>query len=1149
MLPDSPADASTAAPAHGGGAVARDPFIGRERELALLRGALADALDGRGRLALLVGEPGIGKTRLADEVSVLARDAGAAVLWGRCWEGPGAPAFWPWRQLLRAWLEDRDVKSVRSTLGPAVDPLLPLLPELADGDEADRDRARLPEGDRDRFALFNAVVELLRSAGREEPLLLVLDDLHDADPGSLLLLEFVTRLLRDLRALVIATYRDAEARLSGPLSQRLGAITREGRHLQLQGFSSDDIAAYLAAHAEVDIADEVAADLAATVHATTDGNPFFVQEVVHLLAAEGKLRGERLRPSALGVPEGVRAAIRRRLAQLPERTLDVLTAAAVIGREFDPAVLAGMMRLEMGELLAVIGPAQAAGVTRDAATRADCFEFAHALVRQTLYRELLPDERMRLHRRAGAALVDLHAADLDAHASEIAEQYLLATTPDDARTAIDFCRRAARHASRLLGHEQAAAHLQQAVAIADLAHLDEAARAELLLELIEAQVLTGNKAAARTTLYQVAEIARREQDPVLLGRAALAGADGTGQPGRDLVDPGRAALIEEALAALGDRDAGLRSRLLGRLAVERSYLDRRDRREAMVSEAVALARSTGDPATLAAALTARHHALWGVEDIGERLVAATQILEVAEVGRDADLTLQGLRWRIVALLEQGDRSGAEAEIAAHARAAARHQHSYGRWKAAVFDALLALLDGRFAEADRLSVQALEIGQAQQAAHASTSIGDNAAMTHAVQQFALRRQVGRLPTLEPTVTELAQRYPALPVWRCALAYLHAEAGQIDEARDVLRALGPFGVASLPRDGNWAAAVSLLVEVSDLLGDAGAARELYGHLLPLAGSVIVVAQGQACRGAVDHYLGLAALTARRLEEAQSHLATAERLHRRLRAGPLLGQTRLAQGRLWCVRDAPGDAARAHAALDEAADIGRSLGMASLLARITAVRDEGRQAPVVPAPGAAVAPLVREGDVWTLRADGRVLRLRDSKGMRHLARLLAQPGREIHALELVALDRGGDPRIDPDQAMAGQVVEADLHADSGAGEVLLDQPAKVAYRRRMTDLEQEIDDAELARDQERAAQAKEELDVLVRELSAAVGMGGRDRRSAAPAERARVNVTRALRMAIQRITEHDAHLGHHLDRSVRTGVFCSYVPDPRTPVRWGA
>src|SRR5213593_2866295 len=305
-------------------------FVGRHYELVELRAGLEDAVAGRGRSFLVVGEAGIGKTRLVEELAREAAERGHLVVWGRCWEGEGAPPYWPWVQVIRAYLRIAHSEGLPRVAGGAGAPYLAqLVPEL--GGLQSPAPSLPPQSEHARFYLFDAVATFLRSRPDHTPLVLVFDDLQWADTPSLLLLQFLVHELRDTAMLVVATYREMEARQNPHVADVLGALARDGRHLPLRGFGEEEVALFI----EGKTGRSASAALVRAVHRETEGNPFFVDEIVHLLVAEGALeRRDATIPRGLPVPQGVREAIRRRLAPLPAPCRDALTLASVVGREF-----------------------------------------------------------------------------------------------------------------------------------------------------------------------------------------------------------------------------------------------------------------------------------------------------------------------------------------------------------------------------------------------------------------------------------------------------------------------------------------------------------------------------------------------------------------------------------------------------------------------------------------------------------------------------------------------------------------------------------------------------------------------------------------------------------------------------------------------
>jgi len=1069
----------------------RGTFVGRQRDLDELGESLAGAVAGRGSLVLVAGEPGIGKTRLADELARgAARSLGAGVLWGSCWEGDGAPAFWPWIQALRDHAGRRDPATLRAELGDGAADVARLVPGLA-GRLGELPPSPALEPDQARFRLFDAVAGLLKRAGEAEPLLLVLDDLHWADRSSLALLRFVARELRDARLLVLGTYRDVELGRS-PAAEPLAKLAGRARHLTLGGLGEDDVAELLA----LTTGRPPGAELALAVHRRTGGNPLFVREVARLLAAED-------RPA---IPEGVREVLRRRLDRLPAGCADHLAVAAVLGQEFRLDLLGAVSGRSTEAQLALLDQAVEARLVERAPGTVAGYRFTHALLREVLYERLPAASRIALHRRAGQAIEERFAADLEPRLAELAHHFRQAAAAGEHRKAVHYATLAGRRALDQLAYAEAATHFERALEALDLEPAGPAQRCELELALGEARMAAGEIAAARAGYERAARLARGIGAAEPLARAAL----GLGSEVTALVvDELQVRLLEEALEALGADDGVLRARVLARLAVTLVFTPAVARRADLSEQAVAMARRVGDPATLAAVLYDRHLAVWGPDNPADRLAIASEVVELAERCGDRALALQGRGLRTADLLELGDPTALRAEIEAYERAATQLRQLHYLWHVPLLRATQALLAGRFDEAERLASEGLAVGQR---AH-DQAVGVYVPVVVAV----VRWLQGRLPELEGGVRELVARYPAVPAWRGALVLALALDGREDEARAELDWLAARDLADLPRDQQWLCNLALLAMACQRLGDRRRAAVVYELLLPCAGRLVPTTRlAVGCLGAVSHYLGILAATLGRWDDAAGHLEEAVETSTRAGAVPFLALSRYEHARALRGRGAPGDRELASEQLREATATARALGLG--------LPAQPEEAPALASP----AVFRREGEYWTIAYRGAATRLRHTAGLGHLARLLGNPGKELHALDLAA----------------GHAVREGRDGDAGP---VLDDQAKAAYRRRLGELTAELDEAERWADAERAARARAEVDALTEQLAGAVGLGGRDRRLPSSAERARVNVTKAIRAAIRRIAAHDPALGEHLTRTVRTGTFCVYAADPATPPRW--
>ena len=530
-------------------------FVGRGAELRTVLHALADARDGRGGVLLLSGEPGIGKTRLADEVVAHARDQGIHTARGRCWEDGGAPAYWPWVELLRACIRSLEPAELRRCVGSGGPELAELLPELRELlGEIPRPVVRDPEAL--RFRLFDVVASFLGEiAATEQPLLVVLDDLHAADEPSLLLLRHLAGAIGDSRVLVLGAYRDTEPARDDTLERVLGDLLRERpvARIPLGGLQRDDIEAYLRLSTEGGASPQVLDAL----HSHTAGNPLFIVETVRLLAAESQLESTDIGGV---VPAGVRDAVQRRLAPLPEAARRALTVASVLGRQFEPETLE---RLAGDTAVEGIDIAIAGRLVTAAPGAPGVLVFSHALVRDAIY-EAIPSRRRReLHRLAGEALERRHSADLGRHLAQLAHHFYEAGEDERARR---YAAQAAELAASRLAYEEAARLYRLALTLAERSdNVDDAELCDLVLGLGDAQARAGDDAGAKHTFLRAAEVARRGGLAEQLGRAALGyGGRWVWTKGRG--DPHLLPLLEEAVRAVPPHDSALRARLLARLA-------------------------------------------------------------------------------------------------------------------------------------------------------------------------------------------------------------------------------------------------------------------------------------------------------------------------------------------------------------------------------------------------------------------------------------------------------------------------------------------------------------------------------------------------------------------------------------------------------
>ena len=887
-LEEQPAERAEERPANPLESLAGGVFVGRERELERLREAVDAALAGRGSLQLLVGEPGIGKTRASEELATYARVSGARVYWGRCREDEGAPAYWPWVQAIRAYARDADPVALAWQLGAGAAEVAELVPEIAE--KLDIEPARGSDSEEARFRLFDSVTSLLLAAARDRPIVIVLDDLHWADEPSLLLLRFAARELTSSGLLILGTYRDVELGRHHPLARMLGemsGIEGSGR-IPLRGLSVAAVERYI----EMTSGAAAPPGLAEAVQEQTDGNPFFVGEVVRLLASEGRLTSGGS-AAELQIPQGVREVVGRRLDRLSEETNAALRVAAVLGRDFDRELVWRVAQQEPQQLMEAAEEAVAERLVTDLGD--GHYSFAHALVRDTLYEELTPPKRSALHERAGLAIEEICGGNVDERLGELAHHFLEAAPRGDLAKAIDYAQRAGEQDMEQLAYEDAVDVYGRALEVLDLMdEPDEALQCSLLLSLGGAEAKSARVADARHAFERAAESARRLEDTDSLVGAAI-GIAMMSDAGR--LDDQLLALLNEALERIGPERTARRAALLSAKSAEMYWVDN-DLVEStqLVNEAIEIAREVDAPASLAAALQRKIFLPTGPEAPRERAAIAEELLELGSTYGDREAVLRGHAYRLWSSLELGDVAAVDRDLTAYAQLAEELRMPEHTWHTYALQGMRVLLDGKIEEAERLAGEARRAGDRAEQPLAEQYYG--------IQMIQIRSMQGRAGELLPAARDLAQRFPGIPAWRGGVITLAARSGDVELAQRELERFAGDDFSAIPADANWFAAMSLLGEAIALIGDEKRAPAAYEALLPYEGMIIVVARAAGCNGPIDRVLGLLAITMGRMEDAERHLGNAVEIATRMGDRPGMALCGLALAEMLLARDQSND-----------------------------------------------------------------------------------------------------------------------------------------------------------------------------------------------------------------------------------------------------
>ncbi len=902
---------------------AATPLVGRRRELEQLQRLWSDVRERErlrradsGKVVLLAGDPGIGKTRLVAAIAEAAYDAGALVLAGRSPEEALVP-YQPFLEALRHYVLNVPSSQLRVSAREYGAELARLIPEL---------RRRAPdlpapvaaEPETERYRLFEAVVGLLDEMSARAPVLLVLDDLQWADRPTLLLLRHLARAPNPARLLILGAYRATEATVNG-FADAVAELRRERlvTTLDIRGLAEHETAELV----HLQTGTMPSRSFSRALHAETEGNPFFVEEIVRHLAEAG-VRTDIAGAHELqqfGLPEGVKDVIARRLGRLDAQAMDWLRVAAVIGRDVDEDLLERVVSLSEDDFLNALDEALAAGLVVESPRRPGLYSFSHALIRETLYDGMSAPRRARIHRRVGQAL---EAQEANRNLTALALHFTRAADAEDAEKAIEYARRAGEQASAMLAHEDAAGHYARALEVQErFLPEDTPRRCELLLALGGARVRSGERPLAWAAFREAATLAVQLGDRDTVARAAIGASTRYIQP-PGVIDEELISLLEQALELIGDEHSVVRVRLLARLCGALYYSPRRAEMRTIAAEATAIAEEVALPEARALAAAARRRAFWGPAYLDQRLSDSTELLTLAREAGDLELELQGHAWLVVDLLEHGYWGAVDAQIEAFTAGAERLRQPLYVWNAAVWRAMRALLEGRLEQADRLAAEALAIGS-----HAETV---TAPQYYAIQLLGIRQEQGRMGELEVPARELVASNPHRPAWRAALAALLAEGDRREEAQREVDALAAQDFEDIPQDGDWLIAMTLLADCCAELKDETRATQLYELLLPYRDVNVVIGLAAVCMGSAASYLGRLAVAMGRKQEAAEHFERALVANAALKAPVFLAHTQIDfAGTL-------GRGPRAHKLIEAAARTAKSLALPRASRRLAQLQD---------------------------------------------------------------------------------------------------------------------------------------------------------------------------------------------------------------------
>jgi len=884
-------------------------FVGREAERERLAELWGEARGGSLRVGLLSGEPGMGKTRLATHLAHEVHFEGSTVLYGRCDEDLGV-LYQPWVQALTHLVEEAPQSVLEGHVERAGGDLARLIPALRDR-LPDLPSPRESDQDTERYLMYAAVAGLLEEAGAQEPLLLILDDLHWADAPTLSLLRHVVGAGSSMNVMIVGAFRDSELSPDHPLASLLAALHREQgiQRIELSGLDPEDVRALMESAAGQEL-DEDGRTLAAEITRETAGNPFFTEEMLRHLTESGAIvQGEdgrwRLAGNLadLGLPRSVREVIGQRVERLGANARTALGAAAVIGRDFDLDLLPALVELPQMQLLDLLDKAVTASLLRESSERAGRFTFTHALVEHALYEDLGRTRRTLLHRQVAEELERRYGADPGERVGELAAHWVAAASGADTSKVLGYARLAADRALEQLAPQEAVRWYRQALDLHDQTRgADRSERCELLIGLGEAERQVGDP-ASRQTLLDAAALAQELGDTERLGRAVLA--NSRGLPSRHgAVDSERVQMLEAAVEVLPEDDPR-RAPVFALLAVELLYRPGAlTRRQALARQAIEIARAAGDQTTLAHTIHYATGGMWAPNTLPERKALGAELLELAQRLDDPRLSfMAAFRQQSIALCA-ADRPQLESALATMTALTVSVPEPSLEVQRLNTEAVMAVIDGDLGAAEKWVHEAFATGTA--------SGQPDAPMIFGLQLANVRYFQGRLGELVEPIVQAARGPDSLSGFRALATIALIESGRADEARELV--LGE-DLQSVPWDAVWAMVMFAWADACARLGLSERAGELYELLQPFPGQV---AAATFIYGPTDWALGTLATTLERHEQAEDHFAAAAELDERLGAVLLLARTRSGWARTLIARGGPADIERAEQMLGQAEEV---------------------------------------------------------------------------------------------------------------------------------------------------------------------------------------------------------------------------------------
>lgn len=905
-------------------------FVGRDEEFNQISSHLDDCLDQHhGWLVMLSGEAGIGKTRLAEQLAGTATDRGMCVFWGRSLEERGGPPYWPWVQVLRAMIRSFDDEALAECMGAGAADIAGIVPELTQRLDV-IPSVPLATADQDRFRLFDSIGTFIVNAAHRQPLLLVFDNLHWAGRPSLLLFQFLSAVLADCPVFILGTYRGSEISRDHPLFDTLGTLNRDSNFLRLhlKGLKPEAVDTLLRSAT----GRQPASALVEAVHRETEGNAFFVAEVIRLLIDSQALDGkeELGRPLVIEIPEGIREVIGKRLNQLSADCNRILKIAAVVGRQFELRLLKYLVD-EMGaELMSeALEEAMRSGVIVESDRRLDAFKFSHALIRETLYDEINSARRSRLHALVGQGIEVLYGEGSEQQLTSLAHHFTEAARSGDVSKSIDYSMRAGKLAEDQLAYDEAASHYQNAIEALELdaGTENDQVRCRLLLALACAMSKEARTPESLELCEQAFAIACNQGDFEQMLEACRIVDYGVSNLG---VGGDRAlSLVENALAAMPDQDSPERAELLGVLARARYMAGKSDQAESAIAESITMSRRVRDAKAMASAYRARCFSPYPPESLDQRVEVAREMLQLAVELESRELERDAHDLCFYDQLELGNLHRADEHLHQSGKIGEAIRQPFYTTNHLVYRAMRSIMEGRYEEGERLAIDALKSGL--------RGGRGSAEGLFSMQMFAIRRDQGRLDELLPVLDAFQKIHSGSSIWKPGLILLYTKLDMRDDALREFRMLMDDELSMVPRDALWSTCLAYLTEAAIYLDDVDGARMLYQYLEPYSRRNLLTGASVVFLGAADYYLALLAVCMGDSQVACRHFEEAIELNKRMGAHPWLARTRFQFGSLLARSEDEKQCRRGAEMLESASASAQRLGMRGLVGRIAVDREQ--------------------------------------------------------------------------------------------------------------------------------------------------------------------------------------------------------------------